>query len=202
MTTVAKCRGANAPRPDHARLSAVTGTVTHRLIAALCTETRGPVPREVEPDWLWMAAGPIARDAGIGFQTRGARLVAVSHASVFAERLLPPRSWRYLGAEVADGSHRPVDGLWNSPFGIVVDELKLTSLVAKGDGPTSGQVAECVAFGERMASRRGATFAGVRLIYLSAPRRSRLIATGIDSPLPETDLWFGDAGVRLSEDGL
>ena len=182
--------------PRHDGLPASVGLITHRLIAELCRETRGAdAARPFDPEWLWQTAGAITAAAGLGFQTRGARLVAVSHAAVFAQRLLPPPAWRFIGGEFDAGDGKRVDGAWESAEGLLFDELKLVVRAAAGGGPTGRQVARYAESGERLAVRLGRPFLGVRLIYLSAPRQSRLIRpAGFDTSLAETRYWFESCG--------
>lgn len=106
---------------------------------------------------------------------------------------MSPVGWQFLGCEVPAGRGR-VDLVWGEPgrWGrVLIDEMKLAGFTGVVDDPTThAQVLRYLTWG---AGEFGNQFAGVRVLALSAPRRSLLFKASdphTPSRLVGSDLWW------------
>lgn len=110
-------------------------------------------------------------------------------AATYFRFFAPAGHWLLVGTELELGDSR-ADIVWRpQPGNYLVDELKSTaptSLTPRD--ATTDQLARQLAGGR---TNFGDAFAGIRLLALSAPRRSLFVSpTGALSPLYEETLWL------------
>jgi hypothetical protein len=154
------------------------GSMAHALIGDCLQEgLRAPSPVE-----LITRAGrhALAHDARTAYR-QAAKQALLTTASVYFRWFAPPPGWILLGVEVPASGCR-FDVLWQTPEGVLADELKsetVPSLDALGEH--EAQVARLLEAGQAMFPD---AFQGIRVIILCAPMRSRLVtAPGRSEPL-------------------
>ncbi len=182
-----------APSPawdagDPGRYAPAVGRAAHRVIGELAARRDLTAAELVE--LAWERAADAVAEAELGRRSRAARLTVAGAAAVYLRRFLPPPGWQFLGAELRFESGARADLGWEADR-VLLDELKLVSArgVPLGEGPTARQAA---AYAEAGRARYGARFAGVRLLFLGAPGRSRLVLPGgRELPLADTAYEFG-----------
>lgn len=169
-------------------VAALVGSAIHRVIGELAPLAH--VPLETLIETAWVLAGAAVADVRLGRRARAARLTIAGAAAVYVERFLPPASWRSLGTELELGEGRRGDLGWARGW-VLIDELKSADAVTapRGNGPTLRQVVDYARLGRQ---RYGERFIGVRLIFLGAPNRSRLVTPdGLNVALADTPYSFG-----------
>lgn len=166
----------------------VIGALAHEVVARALRA--GPIPDEPFARALRLrtltrdtmaARPPLAR-------ARSARFEVATAAGVYLEVFQPGGSWRFIDSEVALGGGR-ADLVFEHESGVVlVDEIKL-GIGRGGQVMVSKQVARYVVGGR---DRWGDRFAGVRLVALSEPRRSRFYKPDAAYSVPLAETAFED----------
>jgi len=152
--------------------------MAHALIGeCLQAGIRAPTPAE-----LITRAGrhTLAHDPRTVYR-QAAKQALLTTASVYFGWFAPPAEWILLGVEVPAPACR-FDLLWQTPTGVVADELK-SEVVPSLDALAGheAQVARLLDAGHAMFPD---AFQGVRMIMLSAPMRSQFVtAPGRWEPL-------------------
>lgn len=174
-------------------LDVEVGQRVHRLLARYAAAGERPSVERVFADaGALVRAWPFDRTFNPGPQR-------VTCLTVIGITLLPPPTWRFLGAEVelgggfADLVWESADGCAGIPAGQVVgDEVKVAGHSGQlEDNRTMTQIRRQLVGGPE---RYGHRFAGTRLLGLSGPLRSLFYAAG--EPLSErrrlvdTPWWF------------
>ena len=160
------------------------GALVHRLVGELLTEQRTAPPSGelFEHACQLVLENPFPGCERLGVQ----RIVGMTRVALDLAL-----SWDFMGCEVSAGSGR-VDLVWGQPLtgSVLIDELKAAGVGAViDDATTHAQVLRYLNWGIRAFGDR---FAGLRLLALSAPRRSLLFTPDApNSPkrLIETALW-------------
>lgn len=178
------------------RLDAEVGIRVHQLIGQFARECR-----HVSVEEVFTAAGRLVRARPFS-ETYRAGPQRVTCLTVIGLAMSPPPGWAFLGSELPAGDGR-LDLAWSAPIddggpmagSVLIDEIKVVSYAAQlDDNRTLNQVRRYLDFG---VATYGSQFAGVRLLALSAPRRSLLWrpgplgAEGSRQLLETTPYWFG-----------
>ncbi len=179
------------------RLDAEVGVRVHQLIGQVAREGR-----HVSVEEVFTAAGRLVRAQPFS-EIYKAGPQRVTCLTVIGLAMSPPPEWTFLGSELPAGDGR-LDLAWSAPMGgggdlvagsILIDEIKVASYAAQlDDNRTLNQVHRYLDFG---VATYGTRFVGVRLLALSAPRRSLLWrpgppgADGSRQLLETTPYWFG-----------
>lgn len=153
------------------RIGALVHQVVGRLVR-LAREATGIVIGDLATE----IAADVVQDRSLGNLTKARGRVA-GMASLYCQRLAPPASTLFLGAEVravAGGVDGGVDLAWAHPAaGVFYDELKSwQQVLAVMDGETTDQVHRYLDAG---LADHGDRFAGVRVLTLSAVPRSLFV---------------------------
>lgn len=179
------------PHPENSRVDRLRGSLTHRVIGQLATTSR---TRAIDPlrDPDALIAAEVARLPLSRLQADGIRATAPGHVRVYLTHFLPPVDWALAALEL-QLRVGVVDVAWATPLGTVWDEIKVSGRrLRRGSGPALRQVQRYA-----IAGRSLPHFAGVRLLFLGAWRRSLLIsASGRTTDLVKTPYWFGPAELR------
>ncbi len=178
------------------RLDAEVGVKVHHLIGQFAQQVRRPDAEEV-----FAAAGALVRAHPFS-ETYRAGPQRVTCLTIIGLALAPPLEWTFLGSELPAGDGK-LDLGWSAPPGVAramagavfFDEIKVASYAGQlEDNRTLDQVRRYLDFG---TATYGSHFAGVRLLALSAPRRSVLWCPGPPGApvsrhlLEATPYWFG-----------
>ncbi|HEY3334665.1 MAG TPA: hypothetical protein VGK16_05445 [Candidatus Limnocylindrales bacterium] len=168
------------------------GTRVNRLCALVAREGQELDEAKIA-DLTWAAATADLQDRPTDNRNRGraTRLMVAAFAASYGRYMLPTRDWRLVGVEEVLGPGARVDQHWVrvADGAHLYDEIKTALRPGNlGPGPTRDQLDRYVEAG---VGRWGSKFIGVRLLYVAAPRRSRLFRPGGRSVLLEdTELWF------------
>jgi hypothetical protein len=136
-----------------------------------------------------------ARHARATAAATGCRIGAqhVGPLCAVAVRMFPPSSWDLIGSEhpAGDGT---ADLVWRSPGReVVIDEVKVSGLArVLVDSRTRAQIDRFRRWG---VGEFGDLFAGVRLLALAGPLRSRWFPpVGSSTRLADTEWWWFEQG--------
>lgn len=177
--------GTTAPSATHRAV----GVATHLALGELAgrrDELSGPGRTRIVMRVAAQHAKAIAASSGCRI---GAQHVAPMCAVAVA--MFPPTGWSFVGAEVPAGPGA-ADLAWRSPEGeMLIDEVKVTGLArVLEDSRTRAQVDRYRAWGR---AEFGDLFAGLRLLALAGPMRSRWYPpTGPSQRLVDTGWWSFD----------
>ena len=155
------------------------GRRAHALVASFCRAHTAPEPMQV-----WVAAGRMFAATPMVLNHSSRQRAACAVSSYFFRFHRP--TWSFVGAEVGLGSGR-VDLVWKLPSGsYVIDELKTGAL---GDAIEDRHTLEQIGRYRAAATKQwGERFAGVRLLALTSPGRSRFHpAQGVPMDLADAD---------------
>jgi hypothetical protein len=164
------------------------GCITQKLIADLC---RTGTPDS--PAAIIRQAAVRVRDEQPATSLVSATQIVALRASAYLRWLRPsPDTWRLLGEEATVGEGR-VDLLWSDRDGrLLADELKMASNRRQVlDRDTRTQLAR---YTRDLHEATGDRYLGLRVITLSAPRRSLFVYTDEHyGPLDRSPFWFPTA---------
>lgn len=148
--------------------------------------------------WTQAAQNIHERPAKSGIEhtrRRGTKIMVAGFAACFGQYFLPTLGWTLLGAELELPGRVRADLGWTreADGAVILDEIKVDIRPGTlGRGPTQDQLTALLKAGRTAYADR---FAGVRLLYVAAPRRSLFWhPDGRVSALDATGLWF--EGVR------
>lgn len=166
-------------------------SATHRAVGVAVHATLGELAADRSALRAQVVLNASARHAREVASVSGCRVGAqhVAPLCAVAVRMFPPESWQFVGAEVPAGGGA-ADLVWRSPDGeVVVDEVKVNGLArVLEDSRTRSQIGRyrVWALGEF-----GDLFAGVRLLALAGPMRSRWYPPiGESQRLADTSWWW------------
>lgn len=160
------------------RLDAEVGVRVHQLIGTFAQQGLRPSAEDV-----FVAAGALVRRQPFS-ETHRAGPQRVTCLTVIGLAICPPVEWTFLGSEVPTGDGR-LDLAWMAPDdagdvasgSVLIDEIMVAGYAGQlEDNRTLAQIRRYLDFG---ASTYGSRFVGVRLLSLSAPRRSVLWRPGL-----------------------
>lgn len=165
-------RGDRAPQQTAADWDRRVGVLVHAVVAVLVPVLRAE-PTANAGDVATEIASRMVTDRRLGNLARARGRVA-GMASLYAQRLMPPPSVLFLGAEVRVASGARVDLAWDCPrTGVFYDEIKSwRQVLAVMDEDTNDQVHRYLDAG---LAAHGSRFAGVRLLTLSALPRALFV---------------------------
>lgn len=178
------------------RLDAEVGVKVHHLIGQFAQQSSRPDAEEV-----FAAAGALVREHPFS-ETYRAGPQRVTCLTIIGLAFAPPLEWTFLGSELPAGDGK-LDLAWSAPArpngpeagSVLIDEVKVAGYAGQlEDNRTLDQVRRYLDFG---VETYGPLFVGVRLLALSAPRRSVLWrpgppgAAGSRQLLETTPFWFG-----------
>jgi hypothetical protein len=178
------------------RMDAEVGVKVHQLVGDFLEQGQRP-----DVETVFIAAGRLVRAQPFS-ETYRAGPQRVTCLTVIGLAMSPPPEWTFMGREIPAGDGR-LDLAWSAPAregeigtaSVLIDEIKVAGYAAQlENNRTIDQVRRYLDFG---VATYGASFVGVRLLALSAPRRSLLwrpgppAAEGSRQLLEATPYWFG-----------
>ncbi len=171
--------------PTRLESATAVGTAVHAVVATLLEDG---LVRPTLPE-LYGAVGRHIGDRRFLSSRSSLHDAVLAQAATYFRFFAPTSPWLLVGTELALGDAR-ADVVWRpKPATYLVDELKSTAptSLTPRDALT-GQLARQLAGGR---GHFGDAFAGIRLLALSAPRRSLFVSpTGALSPLYEETAWL------------
>lgn len=158
-------------------MNAQVGVRVHRVIGSLVD---GPIPSPLEvvaATRQWWTHDPCG-----GTTAASARLRCATCVSVYFQRCVPDRKmWASTGVEVRAG-RAVADLVWTHTDGrVVFDELKSGAPDPETDAELADQLMRLVEGGTELY---GDKFAGVRLVPLEAPAKTRMFTTRAGALVP------------------